>query len=769
MDFYLIFVFILFALAISDLIVGVSNDAVNFLNSALGSKAAPQKVIMIIASLGILLGAVSSNGMMEVARKGIFHPQNFVFAEIMILFLAVMLTDIILLDFFNTIGLPTSTTVSIVFELLGAAVAVSVIKIKTGNNTIMVDGVEKTLGLGDFINSGGVLPIVGGILLSVIIAFTIGFLVMWISRVIFTFNYHKTMKYFGAVWGGIAITCIFYFILIKGIKSASFMTKETSLFIKEQWVMMSFMMFIASTILLQLLRWLFKINILKIIVLAGTFALAMAFAGNDLVNFIGVPLAGFQAFKIADGDSTMLMTGLAQKVQTPSYFLIIAGLIMTVTLWLSKKARNVSETELNLSSQNESDERFGSSLFARVLVRHAISTGTFFNSVLPEPVIKGLQKRFDRSKVDERLKKEKNPPMYDLIRASVNLTVASILISLATSFKLPLSTTYVTFMVAMGTSLADGAWGRDSAVFRITGVISVIGGWFMTGFTAFTVAFIIAVFLSWAKLVGVLILLTLAIIAIIRSNMFNKRKIKAKELVTAKEQKNPINTDDVIKNAETVATQASAEVDETFANTIKIYKSTIKAMMNEDRKKLKKLYSKAVDLNTTTRQQRNNIYKIISKLNEDSVETGHYFVQVVDYQREIARSLEGVIRSMYEHVNNNHKNFIPVQFNELLELSEKIDKFVAFADETVTNRTFEEHLDEFIERQNDFYDDIAKFRKQQLKRVKAKQVGTKNTLLYLTVLNETKGVVLHIYNATRAQYDFLKYATRKKQKQQIVD
>lgn len=762
MDPYLILIFILFALAISDLIVGVSNDAVNFLNSALGSKAAPYNVIMVIASLGILAGAIFSNGMMEVARKGIFHPQHFIFAEIMVIFLAVMLTDVLLLDFFNTIGLPTSTTVSIVFELLGAAVAVSLIKIKQGNNIVSIDGVEKTLSLGDFINSGGVLPIIGGILLSVVIAFVVGLVVMWISRFIFTFNYKNTMKYFGAIWGGIAIASIFYFILIKGVKSASFMNPETKTFIKEQWFIISLIIFGSATILLQFLRWLFKINILKLIVLVGTFALAMAFAGNDLVNFIGVPLAGFGAFVASDGDANMLMTQLSGKVQTPAYFLIIAGLIMAVTLWFSKKARSVSETELKLSRQNEGDERFGSSGFARMIVRRVVYTGGFFNTIIPKPTIIKLRKRFDRTRLDKQLRKEKNPPMFDLIRASVNLTVASILISLATSLKLPLSTTYVTFMVAMGTSLADGAWGRDSAVFRITGVFAVIGGWFMTAITAFLVSFIIALFIAWAKFIGVFILLVLAVAAIIRSNISHKRKTKEK--IIENENSNFANNLDIISNAETVANEASEEIKETLVDTIKIYHSTIESMISEDRKNLKKQYRIAIKLNEKTRQQRNNIYKIISKLEEDSVETGHYFVQVVDYQREIARSLEGVVRPIYEYIENNHKVFMKIQFDELLELSEEIGNFVGFASLIIKEGNFEEQIDNLQKRQDEINDIIANFRKLQLKRIKKNLIGTKNSLLYLTILNESKGILLYTQNAIRAQYDFVKYATRKKQK-----
>lgn len=764
MDIYLIFVFILFALAISDLIVGVSNDAVNFLNSALGSKAAPRYIIMTIASVGILFGAIFSNGMMEVARKGIFHPQFFVFSEIMIIFLAVMLTDVLLLDFFNTIGLPTSTTVSIVFELLGAAVAVSTLKILR-NDKVMVDGIAQELSLGDYINSGSVLPIVGGILLSVAIAFSVGLIVMWISRIIFSFNYHRTMKYFGSIWGGLAISAITYFMLIKGAKSASFMTEGTKTLIGEKWFLISLISFGVWTVLLQLLRWIFKINILKVIVLIGTFALAMAFAGNDLVNFIGVPLAGFEALNIANGNPDQVMTDLAGKVQTPSYFLIIAGMIMAATLWFSKKARSVTETELKLSRQDEGDERFGSSVFARMLVRRVIYTSSFFSAVIPQTLMIKIRKRFDQKKINKNLKKEKNPPMFDLIRASVNLTVASILISLATSYKLPLSTTYVTFMVAMGTSLADGAWGRDSAVYRITGVFAVIGGWFMTAFTAFTVAFIIALFIGWAKFIGIIILLALAVFAIIHSNISHKKKNQRIE--AEKDIEIIKDNDEVISNINLVVNEASKEVKETLNTTNQTLRLSIEGFIDEDRKQLKREHKVAIKLNEKTRKQRNNIYKIITKLKEDFIETGHYFVQVVDYQREIARALEALVTPIYEYVENNHKVFMKIQFDELLELSEGINNYIDFANEIVKKGSYEKAIEELMKKQNEINELIATFRKLQLKRIKNKLIGTKNSLLYLNILNESKSLVLYTQNAIRAQYDFVKYAARNREKNKI--
>ena len=446
-QFYLILVVVLFALAISDLIVGVSNDAVNFLNSAIGSKAAPKWIIFTVASLGVLVGATFSSGMMEVARKGIFHPDMFFFSEIMIIFLAVMITDVILLDAFNTFGLPTSTTVSIVFELLGAAVAVSLVKISQAGASISE--------LSNYINSSKALAIISGILLSVFVAFLVGAIVQYISRLVFSFKQHKTLKYYGSIFGGLSIAAMTYFMIIKGAKGASFMSKETVEFLKSNMIMILVYSFFGWTLLLQLLYWIFKIDIPKMIVLVGTFGLAMAFAGNDLVNFIGVPLAGFSSFKAWAASGGMSpdsfeMGMLSGKVPTPTYMLIIAGFVMIITLITSRKARGVVATTVDLSRHGEGDERFGSSLFSRTIVRSATTINKNIKRVLPNSVIKGIESRFEPN--DELIDiPEYERPAFDKIRASVNLIVAGILISIGTSLKLPLSTTYVTFMVAMGT------------------------------------------------------------------------------------------------------------------------------------------------------------------------------------------------------------------------------------------------------------------------------------------------------------------------------
>jgi phosphate/sulfate permease len=491
-QYYLILVVVLFALAISDLVVGVSNDAVNFLNSAIGSKAAPKWMIFFIAGIGIMIGATFSSGMMEVARKGIFNPDMFVFSEVMIIFLSVVITDVILLDLFNTLGLPTSTTVSMVFELLGASVAASAIKIVRSGSSFFE--------LPNYINTEKAFTIISGIFISVAIAFVVGSVVQYIARVIFSFKINKTLPYYGALFGGLSIAAMTHFLIIKGLKGTIFATEELMALMKDHIFVILMISFIGWTIILQLLYWLFKIDIPKIIVLIGTFGLAMAFAGNDLVNFIGVTVAGFQSYNIwighgAGAPDQFFMGMLKGDVSTPVYMLFLAGLIMVITLVTSRKARNVIATTVDLARQSEGDERFGSSRVSRIIVRNTILINKQIKRILPEKLIIQIDKRFEGLPETPR-KKGEDKASFDKIRAAVNLMVAGILISIGTSMKLPLSTTYVTFMVAMGTSLSDRAWGRDSAVYRISGVFAVIGGWFMTAFIAFILAAIICGIIS---------------------------------------------------------------------------------------------------------------------------------------------------------------------------------------------------------------------------------------------------------------------------------
>ncbi len=744
---YLILVVVLFALAISDLVVGVSNDAVNFLNSAIGSKAASFKVIMTIAAAGIFVGATFSSGMMEVARKGIFNPQYFYFSEIMIIFLAVMITDVLLLDLFNTFGMPTSTTVSIVFELLGAAIAVSIIKVSNDPSTP----------LSDYINTAKALAIISGILFSVIVAFTSGAIIQYVTRLFFSFNYHNRLKYLGALWGGIAITAITYFMLVKGAKGASFMNEASKEWIKGNGLQIIIYSFIGWTLLLQLCKWIFNFDILKFTVLVGTFALAMAFAGNDLVNFIGVPLAGFESFKVFSDSGmapdALLMESMAGKVKTDTYLLVIAGVIMIITLWTSKKAKNVVKTSLDLSRQQEGEERFGSSFFARSLVRASINASNAVNNLLPKKVKTYINKQFDDSSYEEkRIALGNEAPAFDMLRASVNLVVASILISLATSYKLPLSTTYVTFMVAMGSSLTDGAWGRESAVYRVTGVLSVIGGWFLTAFSAFTVAFIIALIINIGGIYSVFALIAIAIYIMYRTHVISHKRgaeqIEVKEL-EIEEIEGEINTKKVLDKCTRNVTNSLNEISD-------LYTSSLTDFQAENRKDLKEKLKAVNQVNKKIKKYKNNIYKTVKKLQDSDIDSSLYYVQVIDYLRETAHALTFVVKPCFEHLDNNHTPFGKDQFTDLSILIGHVQVLISKANNIIKTTNFT-NLNELLDEITNETENLKAIRKSQLKRIKKEKTSTQNSMLYLNLLHETQNLLLHIGNLMKAQRDFVSY------------
>lgn len=740
---YLFFVAALFILAISDIIVGVGNDAVNFLNSAIGSKVASYKVIIAIAGVGVLIGATFSSGMMEVARSGVFHPDQFFFNEIMLVFLAVMITDIILLDTFNTFGLPTSTTVSIIFELLGAAVAVSLYKIYTSPDAIQ--------DLGNYINSARTLTIVSGILLSVVIAFSVGALVQFLSRILFTFNFEKKMPYFGAIWGSVAITSIIYFLLVKGAKGASFMTPELIEWIGNNTSMILISCFVGFALLSQILISVFKVNIFKVIVLIGTFSIAMAFAGNDLVNFIGVPLAGFDSLKHFLADPTIdpasyTMESLLNPVRTPTYFLLAAGIVMIFALVFSKKAKSVTKTEVDLARQDEGSERFSSSLFARTLVRKGRDLSNFLKKILPKRFFDFLDRRFDDTLYKKRKKINRDDSQFDQLRASVNMFVASILIAFATSFKLPLSTTYVTFMVAMGTSFADRSWGRDSAVYRITGVITVIGGWFFTAFTAFAGAFVFALVMSWGGITASIIALIAAFAILIRTNFIHKKR--------SSEQKKEEEKQNRVWTQEGVIIECSNNILKTFDDVSLMLNDIIVGFINEDRKKLKKTRKRVKGINEYTKGLKKDVYLTLKKLEEDSVDTGHHYVQILDYLREMAHCLNFITEPIYEHVENNHSTTNSEQEKALLILINKINKLFAEIKVVVRSGDFSS-LEDIIQRGFDTIDELEKVKKLQIKLIKAEKVGTKNSMIIFNLLTETKNIVLHSVNVLKSQRDFL--------------
>jgi phosphate/sulfate permease len=755
-SFYLVILILLGILAISDLIVGVSNDAVNFLNSAIGSKVAPLKVILIIASLGVLVGATFSSGLMEIARKGIFHPDQFAFHDVMIIFLAVMVTDIILLDLFNTYGLPTSTTVSIVFELLGAAFAVAMFK-------IYLDPVESITDMGKYINSGKALAIITGILISVFIAFFTGLIIQFLSRLLFSFKYSRPLKYFGSLWGAMAITTITYFIFLKGAKGASFIDDSTVEWIKSHTFNILMISLLGWTVLLQILRWLFKLNILKMIVLVGTFALAMSFAGNDLVNFIGVPLAGLSAFQefVKVGDSSMLMSSLAEPVKANTLLLLLAGLIMVLTLWTSRKARSVTKTEVNLGRQYEGYERFGSTGLSRGIVRMVMGINGSMGRYTPGRLKVFIEQRFKEERkngiTSATTADDNDAPAFDMIRASVNLVVASALIALGTSLKLPLSTTYVTFMVAMGTSLSDRAWGRESAVYRVTGVFTVIGGWFMTALIAFLISGIFAILLMMTGWVGMSILVVLAVVMLIRTRvMFKKRELSEKlseDLVAS-----PLS----ITQAQTFE-KATSEFKNTLHQLPVLLKKVFDGLATEDVRRLRKIDREIDEFYSQRKKIKDNLPNLVDRLSEESIEAGHYYIQIIDYLKQISNSILHIGRPTFNHVINQHRGANEQQLDDLTELQKKLKTFMDNIRAQIENR-YVNGTEALSKEHSDLLAFIDQLKKRQIKRIKNSESGTKVSMLYLNILDEMKNIVLLLMHTVKSHRDFVTYLQNLKSK-----
>lgn len=750
-SYYILIVTVLFILAISDLIVGVSNDAVNFLNSAIGSKAAPFKIILAVAALGVLIGAVFSNGMMEVARKGVFNPDQFAFSEIMIIFLAVMLTDILLLDLFNTVGLPTSTTVSIVFELLGAAVAVSTFKI------IRMSGAAGTIG--DFINTERALIIIAGIFLSVVIAFTIGMIVQWVVRLAFSFNLKKTYKFWTGLWGGFAITAILYFLVIKGAKDSTLITDNALGFIRTHTATILLTSFVGWSVIFQLLVTFTRINILKITVLLGTFALAMAFAGNDLVNFIGVPLAGLESFKdfAASGAAEpggFMMESLREPVRTPIFFLIGAGLIMVLTLQFSRKAKSVTATTIDLSRQGEGSERFASSSLARFIVRRSVEASNGVTRITPSRVSRFISSRFKEGTEGDD---GKGKIAFDLVRASVNLVVASILIAFGTSLKLPLSTTYVTFMVAMGTSLADGAWGRESAVYRITGVLTVVGGWFFTAFTAFGASFLIASLIFVGKFPVILVLIGISIFIIIRTHAFHKKRAEKEKKLDS----------EIMSASYEILESCDEEVKKSVLRVSKILYLTYINFFKEKRKGLKKLKKETKQLIEEVKDLKKDIPAKLKRFEETEVESGHYYVQVIDYLKETSNSLMHIIMPAFHHVDNNHP-LDKAQADSFKEFNNKTSEFFNFAINLLQNKNFD-HMEELVQQRDEIIEMINDIIRKRIKILKKAKKGVKISMTYIEMLTESKNLLLHLVELVKANKNLLESLTPEKKKPAIEE
>ena len=731
---FTVIVIILAILAILDLIVGVSNDAINFLNSALGSKVAKKWVILTVASFGIMLGVITSNGMMEVARNGVFHPGMFTFSDIMILFVGIMLSDVILLHTFNSLGLPTSTTVSLVFELLGSSLAVAIYKIYNDPALSFAD-------LGQFINAGKAMVIISGILSSVVIAFTVGAILMYISRVIFSFRYAKSLKRYGAVWCGISIVGIVYFAIFKGLKSSGLITPELNHMINDNIVVSLFIIWAVSSLLLWMmlrLGW----NIMKFTILSGTFALALAFAGNDLVNFIGVPMAGIDSYFIAleSGDMNMLMTKLTEPAHVNIYFLIASGVVMVVTLFLSKDAMKVAETQLSLSSQNDEDERFGSTKISRALVSLAIRLNDVFKMVVPKKVLDKLNTRFipdtsvDTSNVS-----------YDFIRAVVNLTAASSLICLGTSLKLPLSTTYVIFMVSMGSSLADRAWGRDSAVYRITGVMVVIMGWFITALAGVTISFVMVLFLVWGGWIALALMVLLCGYILCHSLIFKKKEKEETSLTTDVKE---------VKQDTDVLYSCTQEVCNTMEQISSIYNHMLVALFTENRRLLKETKTESEQLYRQANERKHQVFKTLKKLEDMNIETGHFHIQVVDYLTEVTKALLHCTRPAFEHIDNHHKGFTKEQIYDLKLVNDGVDNIFNKINSMLREKDFSDLNDVLVMRDN-LFGVIAEAIKHQIRRLKEEQSSTKASILYLNILTETKTMVLQSRNLIKSQGYFL--------------
>ena len=738
MDIYLIMIIALGLLAIGDLVVGVSNDAVNFLNSALGSKAISVRNIMILASLGVAVGSVFSSGMMEVARKGIFNPDMFFFSEIMIIFMAVMITDILLLDFFNTLGMPTSTTVSIVFELLGAAVAVSLIKIyAAGGDSSM---------LPEYINVAKATQIILGILLSVFVAFSTGAVVQYVSRLLLSYNYEQKAKWVGALFGGIALTSIAYFILMKGIKGTAYAKQSFELlngstianFMESQVFLIAFSLFIILSAVSYFLIFIFKINIYKIIIGVGTFSLALAFAGNDLVNFIGVPIAAWQSYEawsVSGIEATEFsMAFLSKKVPTPTILLFLAGMVMVVTLWFSSKAKKVTKTEIDLARQQDTKERFNPNFLSRGLVRGSMNLSYLFSKIIPENIQNHISTQFKKPEIELTSNKSIELPAFDMIRAAVNMMVAAILISIATSFKLPLSTTYVTFMVAMGTSLADRAWGSESAVYRVAGVLNVIGGWFFTAFIAFVGCGAIAFLINLGGPTAIAILLFLALL------------ILARNYIAHRKETSQLKNEDALSSAESssiqgVIIESSSNVSKAAKKFKKIFASSINGLATQDLSILKKNKKDVKSLSEEIEDLRNDLFYFIKNLDESTIKgASNFYINVLSLLQDIAQSLEYISKVTFKHINNNHKALTFNQIRELKEISLQLETLFERTKFAFSKNNFKE-ISNILDSKQQLLESIREKIDNQISRTKSEESSPKNTTLYFSLLTETKDLI----------------------------
>ena len=724
-------------LAVMGIIVGVSNDAVNFLNSAFGSKVARKNVIFGVAGAGVMVGVMTSSGMMNVARSGVFYPEMFSYQEIMILFLGMMLSNIILLDIYNSLGLPTSTTVSLVFGLLGSAMALALYNIWGGTTDHS---------LGEYINSGKALAIVSGILLSVFLAFISGHLLMYISRVVFSFRYNKLFNRFGALWCGVTLAGIIYFTVFKGLKSTTLIPDVLKGYVDNNTGLSLLILWAGSSAFLWVLQRM-KVNILRVSILAGTFSLALAFAGNDLVNFIGVPYAGYDSYVIAQAaeEAPTSMAALAEPTQANFWIMCAAGLVMVITIFTSKKAMRVIETERKLSSQSETvPTNNDATVAARGIVRGARALNDALAAITPKRLKEFINSRFEQLPAEER-----GDVNYDLIRATVNLTAAAILISIGTQLELPLSTTYVVFMVSMGTSLADRAWGRESAVYRITGVTTVVMGWFVTALGGFIIALAVTMALVYGGSIAIIAITLLCLGLIIKSNISTKKEEKAEEVSAVAK------IGDALKlNPEEALIMYTEQVCSSMEKVTMIYDRTIVAVFKENRKVLRDMVREAEEFYHSTREQKYELLPMLRNLEDSDVSTGHYYVQVVDYISETSKALLHITRPCYKHVDNNHTGLSKEQIYDLKRINDRVEDIFGDINDMLRTRSFES-MDRVLTKRDEMFDLIDEVMQNQLRRLRDTGGSSSANMLFFNILTETKTMILHSRNIMKSLEHFV--------------
>lgn len=742
---YFCIVLFLLCLAVFDLFVGVSNDAVNFLNSAIGARVAKLRTVLIIASVGVALGAIMSTGMMDVARHGIMKPTLYSYEEVMTIFLAVMVTDVIVLDMFNTLGMPTSTTVSLVFELLGGTFALATVK--------MIG--DHSLAYTDLLNSDKALSVIIAIFVSVAIAFVFGIIVQWLSRLLFTFAYRKHMRIGAALFGGVASTALAYFIFLKGIGGSTYIPEEVRTWINVHTHMLLLCTFVITTILMEVLH-LLKVNVFRLVVLMGTFALAMAFAGNDLVNFIGVPLAGLDSWHDfsmnANGasPSTYMMTSLMESAKTPPFYLMAAGIIMIIAMATSKKAQNVIKTSVDLARQDEGDEMFGSSKAARSIVRATQESASFIGQWMPRRLSAWIDSRFNKQ--DAELP---DGAAFDVVRAAVNLVLAAMLITAGTNWGLPLSTTYVTFMVAMGSSLADRAWSRESAVFRVTGVLSVIGGWFITAGVAFGACAIVCLLMFFGGIIAKLLFMALVVFMLIRSQRAYKKKTAAegKEDVfrLMMRTKDPeIVWDLLTKHVSRTQSFVTHFVLDQFLAIIDGFENEKPSTLRKADRELK---NERDELKKYRRQELLALRRVPTSI---AIERNTWFHLGINSSEQYIYCLRRMLDPVKEHVDNSFNPLPSTYINEYKDMKDRICELMKQTESMISTRRFEHYRDVLADA-DQCKDDLSILRKRHIDRLQATSTegGLQVALVYLNILQESQQLLSNMRHQLRAAKKFM--------------